>query len=160
MPTLLTAADAFSECPVRIINQFRLEPTAKKHIGVDFRMCDSDHVVAAGDGFVLTVKPEDPSYTDPEYTGGNVVLVHHSDAGEIAMMYLHLQNIRVHVGQQLHRGEVIADFWDSSDGGWVRHVHVMLVGSDLPLTQQDPLQFMRGCLSQSQNGALVYPIEC
>lgn len=152
-------------CPLRIIGKHlpARTPSGKVvgHIGVDFAVCETGHVIAVGDGIVGSVVGEDP---DPEETGGLLSIAHFVPGqGRVVMTYhyAHVTNVRVRADEHVKRGQIIADVWRSTnpDLRWEPHVHLHMLGP-APVEQEDPLSFLAGCMSQVTSDALIYPVEC
>lgn len=82
---------------------YRIHPIygqGKMHYGVDFANSTGTPVVSAADGVV--------SYASPLSTYGNVIMVTHSIDGQIfTSLYAHLSSIKVGVGQEVSKGQLI-----------------------------------------------------
>ncbi|WP_313892523.1 peptidoglycan DD-metalloendopeptidase family protein [Psychrobacillus sp.] len=75
--------------------------TGLMHYGIDFANSIGTPVISAADGVV--------SYASPLSTYGNVVMVTHSIDGKIlTSLYAHLSSIKVSVGQEVSKGQIIA----------------------------------------------------
>jgi hypothetical protein len=143
-------------CPVKLLHRHRPDqPGPARHLGVDFRMCESQRVIAIADGIVIDAQHE-------QHEGGYVIIQHTPSPtyGSVRMWYVHVNNIRVAAGDRVARGDVLADFWESDDIHWIRHVHLFWSGSQLPVEEQDPLRLLTACQSQAQDDEYIYPVDC
>ncbi|MFB5085839.1 peptidoglycan DD-metalloendopeptidase family protein [Psychrobacillus sp. PGGUH221] len=82
---------------------YRMHPIygkGKMHYGVDLANSTGTPVVSAADGVV--------SYASPLSTYGNLIMVTHSIDGQIyTSLYAHLSSIKVSVGQEVSKGQLI-----------------------------------------------------
>jgi murein DD-endopeptidase MepM/ murein hydrolase activator NlpD len=128
------------------------------HIGVDFNVCSSEHVVAVGDGIVGFVHRSRGSDVEK----GDTVMVYHRlpTGGVLKLMYMHLSDVRVRDGEMLKRGQRIGSVWIPISFPWPPHVHVQLMGSGDTPAERDPLQYIVGCQSVVSVHDLIYPVSC
>jgi len=94
----------------------RHQPTqgtaAKVHVGVDFVVCEGQHVVSVGYGVVSSVLPG--SGFGPRANGGSVMIFHFDPkTGVVAadLVYAHLTAIQVKTGDTVRRGQVLGEAW-------------------------------------------------
>lgn len=98
------------------------------HSGTDFRAAMGTPIVASNNGIVVLAKDR--------FLAGKSVVISHGEG--VFSMYYHCSEIKVHVGQNVQRGEVIAL---SGDTGRVNapHLHFAMM---IHGTQVDPIQFI------------------
>src|SRR5262245_6412376 len=83
------------------------------HLGVDYAACADRNIISIGEGWVVFVEPDNPADDSLYYNGGSVQIFHEIPGREDVLLfdYEHLTNITVHVGEQVHRGQVLGEAW-------------------------------------------------
>jgi len=125
---------------------YRIDPiykTPKMHTGLDFAAAIGTPIYATGNGVI-----EDASYDAGGY--GNHVIIDHGYGYET--LYGHMFKIKVHVGQQVKRGEVIG--WIGSTGkstGPHCHYEVIKNGDKI-----DPIHFFFNDLTAAEYDRVVH----
>jgi murein DD-endopeptidase MepM/ murein hydrolase activator NlpD len=154
--SLATSGSSTNErCDRTIFNYHGVQTHA--HHGVDFSLCEGDHVIAVGDGHVLMVHHSSGADAD----AGDTVVVDHGLSGvSLMLMYVHLEHVSVRKGDLVKRGERIGDAWMPLSFPWQRHVHVEMLGSEDRRETLDPLKYLRGCASKVSSREFIYPVSC
>ena len=136
------------------------------HHGADFAVARNGQVIAISDGVVVTEDPPDPLFV------GATLIIHHPLIDR-DVQYSHLATIAVMVGEQVQRGQVIGTAvrpghdWAGPYRGasiegqdWTPHVHLQICVSPCRGVREDPMGYIRGCISEVYATAVVYPVRC
>lgn len=115
------------------------------HSGIDFAAPRGTEVYATGNGEVKTIK--DNSELETGY--GNYIEIDHGFG--YVTKYAHLGKIKVKVGDQVERGEVIAVV-GSSGGSVAPHVHYEVIKDDKKI---DPINFLIQGLNDNEYKKLL-----
>jgi hypothetical protein len=153
------------QCKRRVMSMHNPTHQSDHHNGVDFVVCQGESVVAVADGHVAYV-----FVADYDLDKGSTVIIRHPYStvnGYVLVMYAHLGEILVHEGEEIRRGHRLGTAWRPSERQrsygfqWTEHVHLQLV-TETARGTFDPLDLVRGCLSESQIGEqdFVYPVSC
>lgn len=110
----------------KLIKRFSLRP-GNVNKGVDIRGNDGDRVNAAADGVVV--------YVGEQKRYGNLVIVRHND--EYLSAYSNNQEIRVHEGEVVKQGQVLASIGSNAPKGETLHFEIRLKGEP-----EDPLRYL------------------
>ena len=110
----------------KLIKRFSLRP-GNVNKGVDIRGNDGDRVNAAADGVVV--------YVGEQKRYGNLVIVRHND--EYLSAYGNNQEIRVHEGEVVKQGQVLASIGSNAPKGETLHFEIRLKGEP-----EDPLRYL------------------
>ncbi len=110
----------------KLVNRFSLRP-GNVNKGVDIRGNDGDRVNAAADGVVV--------YVGEQKRYGNLVIVRHND--EFLSAYSNFQDIRVHEGEVVKQGQILASIGSNAPKGETLHFEIRLKGEP-----EDPLRYL------------------
>ena len=110
----------------KLIKRFSLRP-GNVNKGVVIRGNDGDRVNAAADGVVV--------YVGEQKRYGNLVIVRHND--EYLSAYGNNQEIRVHEGEVVKQGQVLASIGSNAPKGETLHFEIRLKGEP-----EDPLRYL------------------
>ena len=110
----------------KLIKRFSLRP-GNVNKGVVIRGNDGDRVNAAADGVVV--------YVGEQKRYGNLVIVRHND--EYLSAYSNNQEIRVHEGEVVKQGQVLASIGSNAPKGETLHFEIRLKGEP-----EDPLRYL------------------
>ncbi len=110
----------------KLIKRFSLRP-GNVNKGVVIRGNDGDRVNAAADGVVV--------YVGEQKRYGNLVIVRHND--EYLSAYGNNQEIRVHEGEVVKQGQVLASIGSNAPKGETLHFEIRLKGEP-----KDPLRYL------------------
>lgn len=136
------------------------------HHGTDFAVAHNGQVIAISDGVVVSESPPDPLFV------GATLVIYHPLVNR-KVIYAHFATIAVMVGQDVKRGQVIGTAvrpghdWEGPDRGagiegtdWTPHVHLEICVSPCRGVFEDPMGYIRGCISEVYATAVVYPVRC
>ncbi len=110
----------------KLVNKYSLSP-GNVNKGVDIRGNDGDQVNAAADGVVV--------YVGEQKRYGNLVIVRHND--EYLSAYSNNQDIRVHEGEVVKQGQILASIGSNAPKGETLHFEIRLKGEPV-----DPLRYL------------------
>ena len=110
----------------KLVKRFSLRP-GNVNKGVVIRGNDGDRVNAAADGVVV--------YVGEQKRYGNLVIVRHND--EYLSAYSNNQEIRVHEGEVVKQGQVLASIGSNAPKGETLHFEIRLKGEP-----EDPLRYL------------------
>ncbi len=122
---------------------------------LDFEMPEGTTIIAARDGVVIKTKYDsNVGGTSPEFIDkGNYVLIYHDDGTFGSYFHLKQNGVKVNIGQQVKRGEVIGI---SGNTGWssAPHLHfeVLLPSNGVKLTVPTKFLLKNGQVESLQEG--------
>ena len=132
------------------------------HQGVDFVVDDTGIVIAIAEGKVLVV-----GGVGLREVGREILVAHPTIDRWVG--YQHLATVDVQIGDVVRRGQVLGTAVRPGHNvgaavgpsNWIPHVHVEICLADCSVLRlEDPMRYIRACISKAGPTDVVYPVPC